>query len=41
VALRELVAQTSAPVVAVDLPSGWDADSMAQTAEGAYARMRW
>jgi NAD(P)H-hydrate epimerase len=36
VALRELVAQTSAPVVAVDLPSGWDADSMAQTAEGAY-----
>jgi NAD(P)H-hydrate epimerase len=33
VALRELVAQASAPVVAVDLPSGWDADSMAQASE--------
>jgi NAD(P)H-hydrate epimerase len=33
VALRELVAKASAPVVAVDLPSGWDADSMAQASE--------
>ena len=31
-ALRELVAKASAPVVAVDLPSGWDADSMEQMA---------
>ena len=36
VALRELVAQASAPVVAVDLPSGWDADSMEQMADGAF-----
>jgi hydroxyethylthiazole kinase-like uncharacterized protein yjeF len=35
-ALRELVEKASAPVVAVDLPSGWDADSTAQHAEGAY-----
>jgi NAD(P)H-hydrate epimerase len=33
---RELLAALDAPVVAVDLPSGWDADSTAQTAEGAY-----
>jgi hydroxyethylthiazole kinase-like uncharacterized protein yjeF len=33
VALRELVARASAPVVAVDLPSGWDADSMEQASE--------
>ena len=36
VGLRELVAQASAAVVAVDLPSGWDADSMEQRAEGAF-----
>ena len=30
---RELLAKTTAPVVAVDLPSGWDADSIAQKAE--------
>ena len=30
---RELLAKTTVPVVAVDLPSGWDADSLAQTAE--------
>jgi NAD(P)H-hydrate epimerase len=35
-ALRELVAKSDAPVVAVDLPSGWDADSTAQTAQGAF-----
>jgi len=35
-ALREMVAKLDAPVVAVDLPSGWDADSMEQNAEGAY-----
>jgi NAD(P)H-hydrate epimerase len=34
--LREMVAGASAYVVAVDLPSGWDADSMEQTAEGAF-----
>jgi NAD(P)H-hydrate epimerase len=34
--LRELVEGASAPVVAVDLPSGWDADSMEQNAEGAF-----
>jgi NAD(P)H-hydrate epimerase len=35
-ALRELVAKSDAPVVAVDLPSGWDADSTAQTAPEAF-----
>src|ERR1019366_7293303 len=32
-ALREQVEKASAPVVAVDLPSGWDADSTAQASE--------
>ncbi len=36
VALRERVERVDAPVVAVDLPSGWDADSTAQSAEGAF-----
>lgn len=36
VALREMLEQTRTPVVAVDLPSGWDADSMALNAEGAF-----
>jgi hydroxyethylthiazole kinase-like uncharacterized protein yjeF len=36
VVAREMIEQLDMPVVAVDLPSGWDADSMAQTAEGAY-----
>ena len=36
VGLREMVEGLKAPVIAVDLPSGWDADSMAQTVEGAY-----
>jgi len=35
-AMRELVAKANAPVVAVDLPSGWDADSMGQEAVGAF-----
>src|ERR1035437_6490722 len=34
--LRETIAGVDAPVVAVDLPSGWDADSMEQKAEEAY-----
>ncbi len=34
--LREMVEGLDVPVVAVDLPSGWDADSMEQTAEGAF-----
>ena len=33
---RDLLAATTVPVVAVDLPSGWDADSMDQKAEGAF-----
>jgi len=33
VAVRDLLAKTTVPVVAVDLPSGWDADSLAQKAE--------
>jgi NAD(P)H-hydrate epimerase len=33
---RDLLAETAVPVVAVDLPSGWDADSMAEKAEGAF-----
>jgi NAD(P)H-hydrate epimerase len=35
-AVRDRVAGLSVPVVAVDLPSGWDADSMEQTVEGAF-----
>jgi NAD(P)H-hydrate epimerase len=35
-AARDLVRGMSMPVVAVDLPSGWDADSMEQTAERAF-----
>ncbi len=35
-AMRELVTKATAPVVAVDLPSGWDADSLEQKVEGAY-----
>ena len=35
-AVRDLVGELSVPVVAVDLPSGWDADSMEQTVEGAF-----
>jgi hydroxyethylthiazole kinase-like uncharacterized protein yjeF len=33
---REILAGMQAKVVAVDMPSGWDADSILQTAEGAY-----
>jgi NAD(P)H-hydrate epimerase len=33
---RDLIAKSDAAVVAVDLPSGWDADSMAMQAEGAF-----
>jgi ADP-dependent NAD(P)H-hydrate dehydratase / NAD(P)H-hydrate epimerase len=36
VSLREMVEGLDAPVVAVDLPSGWDANSMAQTADGSF-----
>jgi hydroxyethylthiazole kinase-like uncharacterized protein yjeF len=36
VLLREIVEGLDTPVVAVDLPSGWDANSMEQTAEGAF-----
>ncbi len=35
-AMRETVGKADAPVVAVDLPSGWDADSTDQNVEGAY-----
>ncbi|HKO17745.1 MAG TPA: NAD(P)H-hydrate epimerase, partial [Acidobacteriaceae bacterium] len=34
--LKEAVDVARAPVVAVDLPSGWDADSKRQSGEGAY-----
>jgi hydroxyethylthiazole kinase-like uncharacterized protein yjeF len=34
--LRNSLAENDVPVVAVDLPSGWDADSLEQTAEGAF-----
>jgi hydroxyethylthiazole kinase-like uncharacterized protein yjeF len=33
---QRLLAASDVPVVAVDLPSGWDADSEEQTAEGAF-----
>jgi NAD(P)H-hydrate epimerase len=36
VELREAVAKSKALVVAVDLPSGWDADSTALMADGAF-----
>ena len=36
VVARDLLAKMNAPVVAVDLPSGWDADSMLLSAEGAF-----
>ena len=37
VVLREALLQVAAvPVVAVDLPSGWDADSMAETVAGVF-----
>ena len=32
----ELIHGLAVPVVAVDLPSGWDADSMEQVVEGAF-----
>ncbi len=35
-AARDLLAKVKTPVVAVDLPSGWDADSMEQAADGAF-----
>ncbi|MBS1798564.1 MAG: NAD(P)H-hydrate dehydratase [Acidobacteria bacterium] len=35
-AARSIVNTLDAPVVAVDLPSGWNADSMEQSDEGAY-----
>ncbi|HTD96504.1 MAG TPA: NAD(P)H-hydrate epimerase, partial [Edaphobacter sp.] len=34
--LREMVAAITVTVVAVDVPSGWDADSMEQRVEGAF-----
>jgi hydroxyethylthiazole kinase-like uncharacterized protein yjeF len=36
VSLREMVEKLETPVVAVDLPSGWDANSLEQTAEGSF-----
>jgi hydroxyethylthiazole kinase-like uncharacterized protein yjeF len=36
VLLQQMVQAAKAPLVAVDLPSGWDADSQEQTAEGAF-----
>ncbi len=35
-AVGDVLAKLTVPVVAVDLPSGWDADSIEQTAEGAF-----
>jgi hydroxyethylthiazole kinase-like uncharacterized protein yjeF len=34
--LRDAVGHVDVPVVAVDLPSGWDADSYEETVEGCY-----
>jgi hydroxyethylthiazole kinase-like uncharacterized protein yjeF len=36
VLLREMVEGSDTPVVAVDLPSGWDANSMEQTVDGSF-----
>ncbi len=35
-AVRDCLAETAMPVIAVDLPSGWDADVTTQSAEGAF-----
>ncbi len=35
VTVRDAFAQVAVPVVAVDLPSGWDADSLEETVDGA------
>jgi NAD(P)H-hydrate epimerase len=35
-AVRDVVREVAAAVIAVDLPSGWDADSIEQKVEGAY-----
>jgi hydroxyethylthiazole kinase-like uncharacterized protein yjeF len=35
-AAQRLLEASAVPVVAVDLPSGWDADSMEETAKGAF-----
>jgi hydroxyethylthiazole kinase-like uncharacterized protein yjeF len=35
-AAQKILARSKVPVVAVDLPSGWDANSTAQTVEGAF-----
>jgi hydroxyethylthiazole kinase-like uncharacterized protein yjeF len=34
--VREMVERLDVPMVAVDLPSGWDANSLEQTAEGSF-----
>ncbi len=36
VAVRKMLEASSVPLIAVDLPSGWDADSMAMKADGAF-----
>jgi ADP-dependent NAD(P)H-hydrate dehydratase / NAD(P)H-hydrate epimerase len=36
VSVREMLEGLDVPVVAVDLPSGWDANSMEQTAKGSF-----
>jgi NAD(P)H-hydrate epimerase len=36
VVAQRLLAETKVPVVAVDLPSGWDADSLDEKGEGAF-----
>jgi NAD(P)H-hydrate epimerase len=36
IALRDALNRLDIPVVAVDLPSGWDADSTAETVDGAF-----
>ena len=35
-AVREALEKVRVPVIAVDLPSGWDADSQAETVEGSF-----
>lgn len=36
IAVRDLASQFPIPIVAVDVPSGWDADSTEQTVEGSF-----
>ncbi len=39
--VKDCLDAVKTPVVAVDLPSGWDADAMESTRRVRFGRMRW